>query len=352
VAVCRVQEGFVETLNDLKDRFLGDIASCSTAEQAEELKIRYLGRKGFLAEFRKGVDFKTLDPEARSSFGRDFNDLKTLMETELGTLQTRFTTASSGVKLPKIDMTRPGTGRALGTLHPISLVQMELENIFMSMGFHIEYGYEVETEYYNFEALNIPADHPAREMQDTFWLTNGMLLRTHTSANQVHALEKYGAPLKAIFPGRCFRYENIDATHENTFYQIEGLMVDRHITVSNLISVMRILLSEIFHRDVKTRLRPGFFPFVEPGFELDINCLICGGVGCKSCKNSGWLELLPCGIVHPNVLRYGGIDPEQWSGFAFGLGLTRRAMLKYGIPDIRTFNSGDIRALDQFTAAV
>ena len=191
-----------------------------------------------------------------------------------------------------MDLTLPGAGRGLGSLHPITLVQMELEQIFQGMSFIIGTGFHVEREYYNFDALNIPGDHPAREMQDTFWLTNGMLLRTHTSANQVRMLEKHGAPLRAIFPGRCFRYENVDASHENTFYQLEGLMVDKGISIAHLIGVMKALLDQVFHRDVKVRLRPGYFPFVEPGFELDCQCLICCGQGCKTCKHSGWIELL------------------------------------------------------------
>jgi len=342
----------MESLEELREQFLETIESCRTAREVEEVKLRFLGRKGLLAQFRKNIDFKSLSPERRVEIGKGFNELKSLFETRIDELMERVSASEAGAAVPEIDMTLPGSGRSVGSLHPITLVQMELENIFMGMGFYIESGYDVETEYYNFEALNIPADHPAREMQDTFWLTNGMLLRTQTSAQQVRALEKHGVPLKAIFPGRCFRYETIDSSHENTFYQLEGLVVDRNITVANLISVMKLLLNQVFHRTVETRLRPGYFPFVEPGFELDIKCLICGGKGCKTCKNTGWLELLPCGIVHPNVLRHGGVDPEKWSGFAFGLGLTRLAMMKYGIPDIRLFNSGDIRVLEQFPASI
>jgi phenylalanyl-tRNA synthetase alpha chain len=223
-----------------------------------------------------------------------------------------------------------------------------LEELFVSLGFAVMDGPEVETEYYNFDALNIPADHPARDMQDTFWLNDGRLLRTHTSPVQIRALEKLGPPLRMIAPGRVFRNEEVDPSHEHTFYQLEGMMVDRDVSVAHLIYFMKTLLSAIFHRDVRVRLRPGFFPFVEPGFELDIQCLICGGAGCAVCKHSGWVELLPCGLVNPAVLRYGGIDPELWSGFAFGLGLTRLAMMRYGIDDIRLFASGDLRFLRQF----
>jgi len=342
----------MDILEELKRRFLGDMNECQSLKDVEEKQIRYLGRKGLLTELRKGIDFRTMSPETRGAFGKGFNDLKILMEQTLSDAKHRFSDAGPSARVSPIDMTLPGTGRTIGALHPISLVQMELEEIFMSMGFTVETGYDVETEYYNFDALNTPFDHPAREMQDTFWLTNGMVLRTQTSAVQVRALEKYGAPMKMIAPGRCFRYETIDANHENTFYQLEGLMVDRNISIANLISVMKLLLHQIFHKDVDTRLRPGYFPFVEPGFELDVKCLICGGTGCQSCKFEGWLELLPCGLVHPNVIRAGKLDPEEWSGFAFGLGLTRLAMMKYGIPRIRLFNSGDIRMLRQFTASV
>ncbi|HPZ84530.1 MAG TPA: phenylalanine--tRNA ligase subunit alpha, partial [Thermogutta sp.] len=254
-------------------------------------------------------------------------------------------------KVAGLDLSLPGIDRRLGSIHPIALVQMELEEIFQGMGFRVLTGYEVELEYYNFDALNIPPDHPARDMQDTFWLDNGMLLRTHTSANQVRALETYGVPLRAIFPGRCFRNEAIDASHENTFYQLEGLLVDRDISVAHLIAVMKTLLSQVFKREVTVRLRPGFFPFVEPGFELDVQCLICGGKGCATCKQTGWIELIPCGLVHPKVLEFGRVDPNIYSGFAFGMGLTRMAMMKFGIPDIRLFNSGDIRFYEQFPAA-
>lgn len=340
----------MDNLQNIRESFERDLTAVKNVKDLEAVQIKYLGRKGLLAESRRDVDFKTMSEGERAAFGKNFNDFKEFMEAGVAEMKARLEGAE--IKGPRLDMTLPGAGHSLGALHPITLVQMELENIFMSMGFMVEYGYEIETEYYNFDSLNIPFDHPAREMQDTFWLTNGMLLRTQTSANQVRALERYGAPLRVICPGRCFRYEAIDATHENTFYQVEGLMVDKDISVAHLISVMKLLLSQVFHREVTVRLRPGYFPFVEPGFELDIKCLICGGAGCRSCKNAGWLELLPCGLVHPNVLRHGGVDPDKWSGFAFGLGLDRLAMMKYSIPDVRLFNLGDVRMLEQFPATV
>ena len=344
--------GNMSRLIEFRDGFAREAESCASLEEIEALRLKYLGRKGLLAQFRKNVDFKALPPEERGTFGKTFNDIKDFMENTVSTLKDKLNSVAAVEAKPALDMSLPGSDSTIGALHPVTLVQQELEDIFMSMGFFIDTGYHIEEEFYNFDAVNIPFDHPAREMQDTFWLTDGHLLRTHTSANQVRALKKFGAPIRAIFPGRCFRYEVTDATHDNTFYQLEGLMVDRDISVAHLISVMKILLSQVFHRDVTVRLRPGYFPFVEPGFELDIKCLICGGAGCKSCKNAGWLELLPCGLVHPNVLRFGGVDPDEWSGFAFGLGMTRLAMMKYGIPDIRLFNSGDIRFLEQFTATV
>ncbi len=263
------------------------------------------------------------------------------------------------------DPTLPGEKIKGGHLHPITLVERELEDIFKSLGFMVLDGPELESDYYNFEALNITKDHPARDMQDTFYVdtqtemnqkrintndnnSGSLVMRTHTSNVQVRAMEKYGAPLRCVVPGRVFRCEATDACHEHTFYQMEGLMIDENISFANLIAVMKELISGIFRQEMKIRIRPGYFPFVEPGLELDINCTICGGRGCPSCKHSGWLELLPAGLVHPNVLRAGGIDPKKYSGLAFGLGLTRLAMMKYGIGDIRLFNSGDLHFITQF----
>lgn len=342
-------------MEEIRDQFLKDLANAKSPKEVEDLRVRYLGRRGTITTLAKNTDFSTMEPDQRREFGSRLNELKSLAEREIARA-VEAAKAQSGGAGPsvrsKIDMTLPGLGHAVGSLHPITLVQMELEDIFQGMGFMVLTGYEAETEFFNFDAVNVPSDHPARDMQDTYWLTNGQLLRTHTSANQVRALHEYGAPLRAIFPGRCFRYEAIDASHENTFYQLEGLMVQENISVANLIAVMKALLSQIFHRDVNVRLRPGFFPFVEPGFELDLNCLLCGGKGCPTCKGTGWIELIPCGLVHPKVLEFGRIDASRYSGFAFGLGLTRLAMMKFGIGDIRLMNSGDIRFYSQFPAAV
>lgn len=342
-------------MDQIREQFLADVAKAASVKEVEEVRIRYLGRKGTITALAKNTDFSRLTPDQKRDFGRQLNELKALAEGEIARAVEAAkarTVAAPAAVLAGLDRTLPGTGHSVGCIHPIALVQMELEDIFQGMGFMVLTGPEVEREYYNFDALNIPSDHPARDMQDTYWLTNGMLMRTHTSANQVRAMERFGAPLRAIFPGRCFRYEAIDASHENTFYQLEGLMVDEGISVANLIAVMKALLSQIFHREVTVRLRPGFFPFVEPGFELDLQCVLCGGKGCSTCKGGGWIELIPCGLVHPRVLEYGRIDTSKYSGFAFGLGLTRLAMMKFGIPDIRLMNSGDIRFYEQFPAAV
>lgn len=340
----------IEKISNLRDVAVSRIKQAATNNEVEELRVKLLGKKGELTEMLK--DLKNMAIEERKQFGQEANQLKGEL-SEL--LEAKFKEISNNdvkktlSKGSSFDISLPGTNYQLGSLHPVTIVQKEVERIFTGMGFNIVDGPEVEEEFFNFEALNIPKNHPARDMQDTYWLENGSLLRTHTSPCQVRAMQKYGAPLKVIAPGRCFRNESTDASHENTFFQLEGMMIDKNVSIANLIYVMKILLSEIFKRDVKVRLRPGFFPFVEPGFELDLNCMICGGSGCPTCKHSGWIELLPCGMVHPNVLRAGGIDPEEYSGFAFGVGLTRLAMMKYGISDIRVLNSGDLRAMEQFS---
>jgi phenylalanyl-tRNA synthetase alpha chain len=291
-----------------------------------------------------------LPAEERASIGKRLNAVKQDLEKALDYQKSQFENALLAAKLDAewVDLTLPAPGVRAGSLHPVTQIQHEIEEVFTSMGFAVLDGPEVETEYNNFDALNIPPDHPARDMQDTFWLEGGNLLRTHTSPVQVRGMKKLGPPLRMIAPGRVFRNEEVDASHEHTFYQLEGMMVDRDVSVAHLIYFMKTLLSAVFKREVTVRLRPGYFPFVEPGFELDIECLICSGSGCPVCKQSGWVELLPCGLVHPNVLRMGGIDPEQWGGFAFGLGLTRLVMMRYGIDDIRLLQSGDLRFSKQF----
>ena len=340
----------IERIRQLREAGMEKIKSARTPEELEDLRVKLLGKKGELTEILKGLG--ALSIEERKQVGSEANNLKNELADIMSEKAKELSLSAVKQTISKttdFDITLPGSYYPLGSLHPVTIVQRELEKIFTGMGFTVVDGPEVEDDFYNFEALNIPEHHPARDMQDTYWLESGQLLRTHTSPCQVRAMLKYGAPLKIIAPGRCFRNESTDASHENTFFQCEGMMVDKNVSIANLIYVMKLLLSKVFNRDVKIRLRPGFFPFVEPGFELDLNCTICGGKGCSTCKHSGWVELLPCGMVHPNVLRYGGIDPEVYTGFAFGLGLTRLAMMKYGIGDIRVFNSGDLRAMKQFS---
>lgn len=337
-----------QTISGLRDSALKALESAATLESLEAVRVEALGRKGKLAEVSKS--FGKLTPEERAQTGKLLNAVKEELESRLEARKAALDAIALNARLESewVDLTAPAPGVHPGSLHPVTQVQQEIEDLFVSLGFAVMDGPEVETEHYNFDALNIPPDHPARDMQDTFWLKDGRLLRTHTSPVQIRALEKLGPPLRMIAPGRVFRNEEVDPSHEHTFYQLEGMMVDRDVSVAHLIYFMKTLLSAIFHRDVTVRLRPGFFPFVEPGFELDIQCLICNGAGCPVCKRSGWVELLPCGLVNPAVLRDGGADPEEWNGFAFGLGLTRLAMMRYGIDDIRLFSSGDLRFLKQF----
>jgi phenylalanyl-tRNA synthetase alpha chain len=353
-AWCRDQTGvdsigrMFQELDVIIDELMAHLSDATAADDVEQLRHRYLGRKGKLAAAISAVRIETLPDDQRREAGVR---IKQARERAEAVLQERAV-ADTGPGRVELDATLPGSDHRLGSLHPVSLARQAIEDVLRSMGFLVMDGPEVVSEYLNFDSLNIPPDHPARDMHDTFWLENGMVLRTHTSSNQVPALKRFGAPLRAAFVGRCFRYEDIDASHENTFDQVEGLMVDRDVSIANLIAVMKAMLDSVFERDVTVRLRPGYFPFVEPGFELDIRCTICDGVGCRTCKGTGWIELLPCGMVHPFVLREGGVDPTEHRGFAFGLGLTRLAMMKYGIEDIRVLNAGDLRTLGQFPVEV
>jgi len=337
-----------DQLEELRRATLAAFASAISKEELEDARVAALGRKGTLAQISK--EFGKLQPEERAQLGKVLNSVKQDLESDYEQKKRRFEEAELSARLAEewIDVTLPAPGLRPGSLHPVTQVQNEIEDLFTSLGFAVLDGPEVETEEHNFDALNIPPTHPARDMQDTFWLADGHLLRTHTSPVQVRGMRRLGPPLRMIAPGRSFRNEEVDASHEHTFYQLEGMMVDREVSVAHLIYFMKTLLSGIFHRDAKVRLRPGYFPFVEPGFELDIQCVICDGAGCPVCKHSGWVELLPCGLVHPNVLQMSGIDPEEWGGFAFGLGLTRLTMMRYGIDDIRQLQGGDLRFLTQF----
>ena len=341
---------------NLKEKFVSELDKIDNLADIESIRVSYLGKKGSVTDLLKGM--KELSNDERKAFGQKVNELKGLVNEKITekTNELKEKEIQKEIELmPEFDLSMPPV-MDRGSYHPITLVQRECERIFKSMGFTVEDYSEIVTDYECFESLNIPKHHPARDMQDTYYLTNGQLLKSQTSAAQNAIYKKYrdalvndGVPIKAIFPGRCFRNEATDACHENTFFQMEGVMVDKNISISNLIYFMKTMLSEVFQKDIKVRLRPGFFPFVEPGFELDISCLICGGEGCPSCKHSGWLELCPCGMIHPEVLKAGGIDPDEYTGFAFGLGLTRLVMMKYGIKDIRDLNSGDLKTLSQFT---
>ena len=340
----------------LKEKFVSELDKIDNLADIESIRVSYLGKKGSVTDLLKGM--KELSNDERKAFGQKVNELKGLVNEKITekTNELKEKEIQKEIELmPEFDLSMPPV-MDRGSYHPITLVQRECERIFKSMGFTVEDYSEIVTDYECFESLNIPKHHPARDMQDTYYLTNGQLLKSQTSAAQNAIYKKYrdalvndGVPIKAIFPGRCFRNEATDACHENTFFQMEGVMVDKNISISNLIYFMKTMLSEVFQKDIKVRLRPGFFPFVEPGFELDISCLICGGEGCPSCKHSGWLELCPCGMIHPEVLKAGGIDPDEYTGFAFGLGLTSLVMMKYGIKDIRDLNSGNLKTLSQFT---
>jgi phenylalanyl-tRNA synthetase alpha chain len=340
-----------QVLNKLKEDALIAFESARDENALRELQNKYLGRKGELAlQLKKIAD---MPPENRRALGLLANEVKTMLQAKSSECEKLFARKTGPDKF--VDPTLPGKSRKPGAIHPISRIQAELEDLFIALGFRVLEGPELESDFFCFEALNIPRNHPARDMQDTFYIDRknsqgeyDLVMRTHTSPMQVRTMLKYGAPLKCVVPGRVFRNEATDAVHEHTFYQMEGLMIDKNISIANLIAVMQELINGIFGRAVETRIRPGYFPFVEPGIELDIKCTICGGTGCPSCKHSGWLELLPAGMVHPRVLEFGGLDPKEWSGFAFGLGLTRLAMMKYGIGDIRHFMGGDARFLEQF----
>lgn len=345
----------LEKLESLKKEFRESVKELQDQNSLAEFKADFLGKKGKLNDILKGM--RDASAEVRKSVGAKANEFKQEIQETLAAQLTRIETAEVNARLKKSwqDVTLTDAVMAKGLqaagFHPVTLIQREIEDIFISMGFDILDGPHIEDDFHNFEALNIPDTHPARDMQDTFWFSDmEHLLRTHTSTIQVRGMEAHKPPFKFVGPGKVFRCEATDASHEMAFHQLEGMMVGRDISVANLIYFMKTLLSEIFRRDVNVRLRPGFFPFVEPGFELDIECLICSGKGCKVCKQTGWVELLPCGMTHPNVLRAGGIDPEEWNGFAFGLGLDRLVMMRYHIDDIRHLHGGDLRFVEQFKA--
>ena len=330
--------------------FDSEIKSVESQAQLEELRVKYLGKSGKITAIMPMM--KTVPAEDKREMGMLVNELKNKIETSVASMQEEFKQRAILEEInnaERIDITLP-VDTQVGSLHPRTIVQKQIEDVFVSMGFVVEEGYEIETEYNNFDAVNVPSNHPARDMQDTFWLNNGQVLKTHTSAAQNRILKKYknNMPIRAIFPGRCFRNEELDAGHENTFFQLEGIIVDENVSVANLIYFMKEMLSRIFKKEVDVRLRPGFFPFVEPGFEMDVKCPYCDGKGCNVCKQGGWIELCPCGMIHPNVLKEAGIDSEKYSGCAFGLGLDRMVMMTMGFKDIRDLNSGNLKIFKQF----
>ena len=338
--------------SQLQKDFEKGLKNVSELLHLEELEQEYFGRKsGSFTAIAK--EMKSLSADVKKEVGQLMNDVRTNLKEAIETKRTELQREAMGkiAEEEAIDVTQPQLPKKeRGNIHPMAQVEMELSELFQSMGFTVLDGPELESDYFNFEALNIPESHPARDSQDTFFIKDHpeWVMRTHTSPVQVRALREHGAPIRAVVPGRVFRNESTDGSHEHTFYQLEGLVVDKDISIADLIGVMKGLLKGILKKDVEVRLRPGYFPFVEPGFELDMACQVCNGPGCGACKQSGWVEMIPCGLVHPEVIKAGGLDPEEYSGFAFGLGSMRLVMQKYGIEDIRHFQSGDLRFLKQF----
>lgn len=329
--------------------FREKLQEVSGIKELEDIKVQFLGKKGELSRFMKQL--KELSNEKKAEIGKGVNRLKILFQEKIDLRREELKRQEYEERMQSewIDITTDPYQTEPGSLHPITTMQYMLEDIFIAMGFHVLDGPHMETEYYNFEALNIAAHHPARDMQDTFYFEDGHLLRTHTSPIQIRGMEKLGTPLRIVGPGKVFRCERTDASHDSCFHQFEGMMIDRDISVAHLIYFMKTMLGKIFESEVEVRLRPGYFPFVEPGFELDMSCLLCVGKGCKACKRVGWIELLGCGMVHPNVLKAGGIDPTIYSGFAFGMGIDRLAMMRYDIRDIRPLHGGNLNFARCFT---
>lgn len=340
----------IEQISIINTQFREDLSQVHTTAELENLKVKYLGRKGPIQELMK--DLRLVSDEERPQLGRQVNDLKSELEKSLDTYASLLVKKEEDAKLAEeeIDITLPGKRRFPGRKHIITQVLDEAIDIFVGMGFSVEYGPDIDSDYYNFEALNFSPDHPARDMQDTFYLSVEFLLRTHTSNVQARVMEKATPPIRAIAPGKVYRNENISARSHVFFHQIDGFYVDKNVSFSDLLATLDEFVRKFFGSEVKTRFRPSFFPFVEPGMELDIWCLRCQGNGCPICKHTGWLELLGAGMIHPEVLKNSGIDPEEYSGYAWGMGLERLIMLKYRIDDIRRFTENDVRFLDQFPA--
>jgi phenylalanyl-tRNA synthetase alpha chain len=346
-----MSEPLLQSIALIEERARAAIAAAAgdaAAEELQRIERAVLDKGGELNQILRGL--KGLDDAGKKAVGQAANQAKLGIEAALAGRRRELADAAVAAALARdrIDPTQPGPARLRGHEHPVRAVMRELDDLFESMGFTVVDGPEVETDFFNFEALNIPPHHPARDAQDTFYVEGGCVLRTHTSGMQIRAMRKYGAPLRVVAPGRVFRNETQDAGHEHTFHQIEGLMVDEGIAVGHLKGTLDALLARLFGERIETRLRPHHFPFVEPGLELDFQCRLCGGKGCATCKQTGWIELCGCGMVHPKVLAAGNVDPERFTGFAFGMGLDRLTMMRHGIPDIRWLMSGDLRFLEQF----
>jgi phenylalanyl-tRNA synthetase alpha chain len=339
-----------ERLEALKTEAVSEVENVGDSRQLNDVRVKYLGKKGLLTEVLRGMG--QLAPEERPVIGQVANDVRAAIEEAIEAKQEQLDKAQleSRLKAETIDVTLPGRPVLAGAVHPLNKVIEEIEDIFLGMGYTVAEGPEVERDYYNFEALNLPKDHPARDMQDSFYITEEILMRTHTSPVQVRTMEKMKGrvPVKIICPGKVYRRDDDDATHSHIFTQIEGLVIDEHIRMSDLKGTLLQFVREMFGSQAQIRMRPSFFPFTEPSAEVDVTCVMCGVEGCRVCKHTGWLEILGSGMVHPRVLEMAGYDSEKYTGFAFGMGVERIAMLKYGIDDIRHFYTNDLRFLRQF----
>jgi phenylalanyl-tRNA synthetase alpha chain len=336
-----------DQLNSLRKQFQLELSASTVSKDIEQLKVKYLGKKGPVQDLMQHL--RDTPPEERPAVGQKINALKEEIAHLCDQALQSFSQAELGIRLleEKIDITLPGRPHHLGRKHPLSTMMEEILQIFTSMGFSVQYGPDIDSDYYNYEGLNFPPDHPARDMQDTFYITKEMLLRSHTSNTQLRVMENHKPPIRIVAPGTVYRNETISSRSHVFFHQVEGLYVDEKVTFADLFATLDAFCDRLFNTKVKTRYRPSYFPFVEPGLELDVACTSCGGKGCRLCKQSGWLEILGAGMVHPEVLKNGGIDPEVYNGFAWGMGIERLAMLRYGMKDIRLFTENDLRFLEQ-----
>jgi len=335
-----------DQIQQVRLKFKSDLESLSLENGAiDQIRVKYLGRKGLIAGLF--IQMGKVDQEERPHIGKVLNELKSEISLEIDGITSSWETAAES-DVTAVDYTLPGDPIPIGSIHPLTQVMEEIKSIFLRLGFSLAYGPEIDTEFYNFEALNIPKHHPARDMQDTFYITDEVLLRTHTSDTQIHFMENHDPPVRIIAPGRVYRNEDISVRSYCLFHQIEGLYVDSRVTFSELKGTLDYFARKLFGENVKTRFRPSYFPFTEPSAEMDVSCIFCKGNGCSICKKTGWLEILGCGMVDPEVYKSVKYDPDKWTGYAFGLGIERIAMLKYGVEDIRLFYSGDVRFLRQF----